>query len=47
MERKKGVWTQNKQFHNYFACSECKKEPKGGFLTDFCPNCGVDMRREK
>ena len=34
---------------NHFSCSECKKEaeinPWGFYiLSDFCPNCGVDMR---
>ena len=52
MERKKGVWTQNKQFHNYFACSECKKE----IVTNpydlkeewkFCPVCGSEMEYQE
>ena len=34
---------------NHFSCSECKKEaeinPWGFYiLSDFCPNCGADMR---
>ena len=34
---------------NHFSCSECKKEAEinsWGFyiLSDFCPNCGADMR---
>ena len=37
---------------NHFCCSECKKEAEinsWGFyiLSDFCPNCGADMRGEK
>lgn len=28
----------------YPYCSECREEPKGGNMTDFCPNCGADMR---
>ena len=28
----------------YPYCSECKSEPKNGEMTDFCPNCGADMR---
>lgn len=52
MERKKGVWTQNKQFHNYFACSVCKKE----IVTNpydlkeewkFCPVCGSEMEYQE
>lgn len=36
---------------NHFSCSECKKEaainPWGFYiLSDFCPNCGADMREE-
>lgn len=35
---------------NHFSCSECKKEAEinsWGFyiLSDFCPNCGADMRK--
>ena len=37
---------------NHFSCSECKKEaeinPWGFYiLSDFCPNCGADMRGDK
>ena len=37
---------------NHFSCSECKKEaeinPWGFYiLSDFCPNCGADMRGEE
>lgn len=37
---------------NHFSCSECKKEaeinPWGFYiLSDFCPNCGADMRGKK
>lgn len=28
-----------------YQCSECGQS--NGFLTDFCPNCGADMRGEK
>ena len=31
----------------YPYCSNCGNEPRGGFLTNFCPECGVDMRGEK
>ena len=37
---------------NHFSCSECKKEaeinPWGFYiLSDYCPNCGADMRGEQ
>ena len=37
---------------NHFSCSECKKKaeinPWGFYiLSDFCPNCGADMRGEQ
>lgn len=25
-------------------CSECEKSPKRNERSDFCPNCGADMR---
>ncbi len=28
----------------YPYCMNCKKEPPGRVMTDFCPNCGADMR---
>lgn len=28
----------------YPYCSNCKKEPQGREMTDFCPNCGCYMR---
>lgn len=28
----------------YFYCSNCKQEPKGKIMTNFCPNCGKEMR---
>lgn len=27
-------------------CSECKKHSIDAFYTNFCPNCGADMREE-
>lgn len=26
-------------------CSNCGNEPRGGYLTNFCPDCGADMRK--
>lgn len=45
-ERKKGRWLINSDGY-YPYCSECQKEPKSGDMTDFCPNCGADMRKGK
>lgn len=29
----------------YPYCSNCKQEPQGRIMTNFCPNCGADMGR--
>lgn len=29
----------------YPYCSNCKTEPKGREMTDYCPNCGAKMNR--
>ena len=31
----------------YPYCSVCKREPKGGNMTAFCPNCGSYMLGEE
>lgn len=41
-ELKKGHW--RKIHWKAFRCSECKRLSE--FCTDFCPNCGADMRGE-
>lgn len=46
VERKRGKWTHDgSKWANRFICSECGyklfDEP-----TNFCPNCGADMRGE-
>jgi len=41
-----GKWLINSDGY-YPYCSECKAEPKSGEMTDFCPNCGADMRGEQ
>lgn len=30
----------------YPYCSACNTEPKGGEMTDYCPNCGATMKRD-
>ena len=41
--RPKGEWDFTKEGH--FFCPYCKKFPKDqSYPTDFCPNCGADMR---
>ena len=47
-ERKKGKWEMI--WHFFFhaevpICSQCRKVSP--FKTNFCPNCGADMREEK
>lgn len=29
----------------YPFCKNCGKEPKGGAMTDYCPNCGARMEK--
>ena len=46
VEQNEGEWKINPNGW-YPYCSNCGNEPRGGFLTNFCPECGVDMRGEK
>lgn len=41
--KKIGEWKINPDGY-YPYCSECQKEPQGREMTDYCPNCGADMR---
>ena len=53
-EREKGKWINvaSGSLIDKYICSECKKEPCqkkiditwGWDFTDYCPNCGADMR---
>lgn len=48
-ERPHGEWIQSDKDKYWAMCSVCKKEAIGGdfmILTDFCPNCGADMRTQ-
>lgn len=51
-ERKKGKWIRisDEPFADRFECSECGKLPPienyEWRLSDYCPNCGADMRGE-
>lgn len=45
-ERKIGHWLINSDGY-YPYCSECRKEPKSGDMTDFCPSCGAYMAKSK
>ena len=31
----------------YPYCSNCKEEPQGKVMTDYCPNCGAYMKGDK
>lgn len=31
----------------YPYCSNCKEEPQGRVMTDYCPNCGAYMKGDK
>lgn len=42
LEPKTAHWDINCDgYHPY--CSNCKKEPQGGKLSPYCPNCGAKM----
>lgn len=40
---KSGRWVISSDGY-YPYCSGCGNEPKHGEMTNFCPNCGADMR---
>ena len=49
-EPRKGSWISSNgvpytYFNSFIICSECGKHPKE--KSDFCPNCGADMRGEE
>lgn len=54
VKQRKGKWLPDNTTYEkfwYFVCSECKRATQiphymGGFLYNFCPNCGADMRGE-
>ena len=57
-EPKRGKWirTGSGSLYDHYECSECGKQPKWDCMgnnrwkiafTDFCPNCGTDMRGEQ
>lgn len=44
MERPQGEWHWNEQ--GYFYCNKCNRQPRDQYaVTNFCPNCGADMRK--
>lgn len=48
-DRSKGKWKEYKLRNDIvveyaFKCSNCKKDSGLVYRTDFCPNCGADMR---
>jgi hypothetical protein len=51
-ERKKGKWIVTSEFEDcrYAKCNQCKVKQLFYYnksLTNFCPNCGADMRGEQ
>ena len=45
-ERKKGEWIQKPNIYGVAYCSECDYELHTD-NTNYCPNCGADMRGEQ
>ena len=43
-EAKRGRWLINSDGY-YPYCSVCMKEPENGVMTDYCPNCGAEMKK--
>lgn len=44
------TWIEIKNKHDSVValrCPRCGKSPKHGARSDFCPNCGADMRRRR
>ena len=41
-EQKTGRWLVSSNGY-YPYCSNCRMEPQGRLMTDFCPNCGAKM----
>ena len=39
-----GEWKINPDGY-YPYCSSCKTEPKNGVMSNYCPNCGVKMKK--
>lgn len=55
VERPHGEWIEKHcDYGVYYRCSNCHKMPpnyecdykEGAIKTNFCPNCGADMRKE-
>lgn len=44
-EQKTGQWLINSDGY-YPYCSNCKNEPQGRVMTNYCPHCGANMEGE-
>ena len=47
VEVKRGKWIRHEQDGAIFAdyeCSVCSAYPTGGIRSNYCPDCGADMR---
>ena len=43
--RPKGEWVEKHDKTSFwYECNQCGKRPLHLVFTDFCPNCGADMR---
>ena len=49
IEHKKGKWKRIDHGNGlyYYYCPYCRYMPRDNILSNFCPNCGVDMRGKK
>ena len=47
-DRPTGKWVFVEEFMgiNRYKCSACEREELRTHLSNFCPNCGADMRNE-
>lgn len=49
IERKKGKWKRIDHGNGlyYYYCPYCRFMPRNNVLSNYCPNCGVDLRGKK
>ena len=49
IELKKGKWKRIDHGNGlyYYYCPYCRFMPRNNVLSNYCPNCGVDLRGKK